>query len=375
MDELKPSPRNELLFSIAEKLRGAPAKLGRANPILGRLSSMVLGDIPKGLEHWAYGDSPLGPPANAPAVRIDRALPMLEAAPIGVVGSALGKGVAMAQLVPALPLRNVDVTAAKRLADRIRLANDAEKSGATKDEIWKMFGLTEAPGNIFPGRSGKLSNAHTAPETGAYHTKWLEEIDPENRLKPLSSINRAKYVNQVFDSPELFRQYPFLKDIEFKLDNPRKNLGGLFEPGMGERGRMSVYKELDDPALQGVAAHELSHGIMHNFGQVNSLGHGAEDLTPEMRNRINNMAGYMQVDPFAAEKYGNVPDQMLEFAKMPSGRTSNRTGSWDRSAGEALAEAVRTRLRIPTDMRKAVDPSYAYPKDPLLSDVIMDRSA
>jgi hypothetical protein len=364
-DELKASPRNEFLFSLAQKLRAAPGKLSQASPVLGTLSRAALGDIPQGLEHWAYGDSPLGPPANAPMFN-EKALPMLEAAPIGALGP-LAKGAALAQLVPARPLLNADATAAKRLADRIRGADDAIMQQATPDEVWKQFGLTRAPGNPLIGRTGKIGE-------NAYHTRWLEEIDSLNRLKSKDSVRSARDVGDVFDSSKLFRQYPDLLDIQFKLGDPNKKMGGAYFPGAR---RIEMYRDLDDPDFPGIAAHELNHGIMDHFGQVNATGHGVDTpLTQTERNRLINMAGYMSADSFGNEKYGQVPEQLLEFARIGDGRTVNQAGAWDRSAGETLAEAVRKRRMLTPEVAKQINPAYQYPsKDYPLSDAVMDRGA
>jgi hypothetical protein len=165
-----------------------------------------------------------------------------------------------------------------------------------------------------------------------------------------------------------------LLDIQFKLGDPNKKMGGAYFPGAR---RIEMYRDLDDPDFPGIAAHELNHGIMDHFGQVNATGHGVDTpLTQTERNRLINMAGYMSADSFGNEKYGQVPEQLLEFARIGDGRTVNQAGAWDRSAGETLAEAVRKRRMLTPEVAKQINPAYQYPsKDYPLSDAVMDRGA
>lgn len=357
MDEVKASPRNELLFSIAQKLREAPAKLRRVRPVLGSLGEFVLGGIPKGLEHYAYGDSPLGPPANAPMVRADRAFDMLEATPIAAVAGGL-PGKAAAQLVPARPLLNADATAAQRLAQRIRKADDAVLQGASTDELWKNFGLSPAPGLVHSRMSGKV-----APDV--YHARWLEELDPENLLQKNfdpTQVGRSS-IHQVFNSPELFRQYPHLKDIEVDVipaSKRKKGTEGEFWFTKGPAGRIELPQDSSNPA--DVLRHELSHGVMHNFGQANASGYGALELSDKTRGSIADMNSYLQLtqDP---RMLGSVPMQLEDFIRRPEGHLFNRTGTWDRSSGEAIAEAVRMRANVSPEYRAANPPDMAYPVD------------
>lgn len=370
MDELKPSPRNELLWQIAQKLRSAPAELGRANPVLGRLSEVALGDIPKGLEHWAYGDRMFGPPANAPLVN-DRTLSMLESAPIGAAGG-VAKGAALAQLVPARPLFNADALAARKLHERVREAERLRYMGASDSDIWHDLKLTRAPGLVHPRMTGR-----TAPDL--YHSTWLEEIDPANRLKRGVDFTQPGVMSadQVFDSPALFSQYPQLRDLEVELVQPGgtgKALG-LFNPNKGPAGRLQA--PIDAPDMQGTLAHEMSHGVMNVFNQGNSFGHGVgTSLTPEQASDMASLAEMMQYTAKPHDTFGRVPEQIMDYLRSPEGRNRQGTGAWNKSSGEAIAEAVRMRSNQPTQYLLERPPHEAYPTDisSLHNDQVVQRA-
>lgn len=372
MDELKPSPRNELLYGLAQKLRSAPAKLSKANPVLGRLSEMVLGDIPKGLEHWAYGDSPLGPPANAPMFN-ERALPMLEAAPIGALGAAT-KGAALAQLVPARPLLNADALAASRLSKRIAQADDAMMQGANAKDIWEFFGLQKAPGAAHVRQTGKIG-----PDS--YQTRWLEEINPENKL--LKGFDPTRIgespIDKVFDSPELFRQYPQLREMTVDITDgklPEGNLGEFqFLKNRGA-GKLVMPNNAQDPA--GTLTHELSHGVMHNLRQGSSVGYGGGHISEPMRGALGDVGAYLESMPGSALDYGKVPEQLYRLSVAPNGRTTMRNGTWDLSAGETLAETARHRSgtgSLSEMFRKTRAPEEDYPVANPLNDILVERAA
>jgi len=378
MDEIKASPRHKYLGVLSDLLRKGSEGIRPFEPTAAPLVSDFLGSLGKGTEGWAYGDRLLGPPAGAPMVT-DKSLDMLGALPLGAAGkgAALGagalgaKGLALAQLVPARPLLNADPIAAARLATRIKKADDAVVEGAMPEDIWHDFKLLKSPGLAHPQMTGKVGDK-------LHHARWMEEIDPENAIRRDFDPTQVglSYANQVFDSPELFRQYPKLGDIQFEVTpGMKQGVLGQFDPNKSEFGRILVPSTAPD--FRGTASHELSHGVMNQFKQANSYGHGASRVTPENRITIEDMSHLLRDEDPTRKYYGKVPEFMNDFVFLPNGATRNRAGGWDMSSGEALAEAVRSRTKMHPEARKVVSPAEHFPQDSskLHNDQVITRAA
>ena len=375
MDELKEPPRNELAYWLSQKLRSVnPSAVGRASPVLGALGGFVKGavtdPVARGLESWAYGDRAFGPSANAPLVN-ERTMEMASALPLGL--GAKG-AMATAQLVPARPLLNADALAASRLAKRIREADDAVVEGANARDIWEFFGLQRAPGLVHPRQTGKIADK-------LHQTRWLEELNPENKIvKGFDPARVGEYpVDKVFDSPELFRQYPELRNITLEVTPSQfsdKSLGEF--QYLKNKGYGKIVIPSNSPDFQGTAAHELSHGVMHNLGQVSSYGYGGGNVNELMHGAIGDVGAYLESLPGSAQALGKVPEQLYRMSTAPNGRTSLRNGLWDLSSGETLAET--SRLRSGADslsdlMRKARAPEEDFPVANPLNDYLVERAA
>lgn len=375
-DQIKAPPR-AWYGPVADMLRKGASKIRPYEPGALPLVSDTLDSLGRGVDAWSYGDRMFGPPANAPLVN-ERTQNMIGALPLGAGSKALGMGASLAQLVPARPLLNADATAAARLAKRIAGADDAVKQGGDVSEIWKQFGLTPAPGLAHPKQTGKVADK-------LYHTRWLEEIEPQNAMKPgAADIQTHKYLDQVMDSPDLLRQYPFLRDVEFHVSGVKnKDAAAWFKPQSGTQGQIEMFDgALKQPgskpgeAFGDVASHEISHAVMAGFGQSNAYGHGVSDrLQPSAMSSLADMTGYMQADPFADEKYGWVPEQLMKMLTSPQGRSQAGNGWWDRSAGETIAELVSKRRQMTNAGERLPAPTDMYDPTQVINDNVMDKAA
>lgn len=364
MDELKPSPRNELLYSLAQKLRAAPAALGRANPILGRLAEGALGDIPKGLEHYAYGDSPLGPPANAPLLRTDRALPMLEAAPIGAAMKAPG-AVSSAMLIGASPTDPKVQTLLKLL-----------RLGATGEEAWQDTGRA-----IVPTRPGYLKspiheNQPFVKEVsdlgyrGKPDMQWTlgEKESLANKLDPIqrpAALERAKYADlflpgrwklgDLIEHPELFRERPDLPDLKVHID-PKETGYGSYSP-TNRSITLGTKTFLENPGKghKSTILHELMHDQQRVFGMPGGYNVKRATLKPEERDKLARTYDFFNKNKIA----GNDPDLMYNMYNMTQYRNAPYK-LYRNVLGEQQARAVQERLSMPDSLRAENSPTASY---------------
>lgn len=371
MDELKPSPRNEFLFSLAQKLREAPGALSRANPILGTLARSVLGDIPQGLEHYAYGDSPLGPPANAPMVDIKKAVPMLEATPLAALG-ALPKGAAM--MVPAVKLR--DLGTRSRLAEMLNnLKTTPESRGATADKIWEELSLIEVPtpASVKPGVKQFMQElpdegVRLSPSLPRMTRLDLETAVPRFqpiardrvRVRGLERLNKGELLQSgeyrlgdALEHPELFKMFPELQDVKFNIKNDLAKTSSLgsYNPGTGSI-EVNPFKlitgTIDQDPLR-IALHEATHALQHKYGYMSGSSPDIH-LGLQTRDRdFRRLQGRTDLDP------------MLQVHIARTLRSEpNAFRMYEKNPGEIMARESERRITMPPDVRSEVRPGAEY---------------
>jgi len=105
MGEIKPTPRNPAMGSVADFVRGVrdlanQYEIKKFVPLLGGMGvgDLLLGKSPEELEEWAYGNAPMRIPemTNVPMVKTGRKEQLADTLFLGADVSGLGKGAGLA---------------------------------------------------------------------------------------------------------------------------------------------------------------------------------------------------------------------------------------------------------------------------------------
>jgi hypothetical protein len=196
-----------------------------------------------------------------------------------------------------------------------KLAQDMESQGYKRSQIWD--------------------------KTGTYRNQngdWRQEIsDKEFKIKQREFKDQETYkFSDVFDHPELYKAYPFLKDYTIQIDS---NLGSL--------GSWNAYKKLmrirPDQLSRIVAVHELQHAVQAvekpkdvTFdGDDNFTSKAIQKAIPDMSNWDVYTAYHTEMDAFSAEDRIDFDDWQRQ-QNIPTNNTTKyvtiqdkpNTGPW-----------------------------------------------
>ena len=265
-------------------------------------------------------------------------------------------------------------------AERLGIRNlgDAEameRSGATREEIWRETGWWKA-------KDGK----------------WRIEIpDPtfaKNSLKLLNETGRI-YLQWLFlDSPELFKAYPYLNDVWVRVSKLPRGTAGRVDRSLHRDGREDIYIRpsllKNKGELRSVLLHEVQHLIQHQEGlaeggssdEFRKLISERDDLTAKLRTAARQegydewfsglsqeardfMAGSSEItmamafantlDEERRGKFHEIADAIRALDKAVNGSRS----AWDAYvslAGEVEARNVQKRLSMTPEERAATPP-------------------
>jgi hypothetical protein len=375
MDELKASPRNEALWNLAQKLRRAPAALGRASPVLGALagsgSEMLTEPIARGLEHWAYGDRAFGPPAGAPLVT-DRTLDMASALPLGAMAQA--PKAAAASFVPLFGRKGAQ-------------AAELLSQGASSDELWSKLQALAVPRRpkdvMLPGRRFLTE---IDDSKAAFKVPFLRQAEKEqlaerlggDPLKLASALRRANNMampmpgeyrmEDLLYHPELFQAAPTLRDASVRIGfDPKLLARGQYTPQKNAISlNLASHMTSDTPGLSGpmgTLLHEGGHGIQHAYNLPGGSSPSVFQKGPEVFNMAQ--AGLDAAGPLDSRTRQQW-ERLLRLKNEPY-------RLYRESPGEQLATATQDRLHLGREGREAFDPnqtsftSFESAVDPLFA--------
>jgi hypothetical protein len=203
-------------------------------------------------------------------------------------------------------------------------AMDMAKKGIHRDEVFARTGwFQDAGGNwlsIINDRNARmklhnLDNLGTDPNYPQYGDLYGPKAP--NIMKP-----GTQKVGDVFDHPELYEAYPFLKDIPIEYIPPEMVTGaggyrmsGGYHPPMGSTPHKLALAPNTPEGLQSVLVHELQHAIQYRelHGRGGSAGEflppGFEEGLAHLengKNDIENLFHQAGLDPNDVQRYHGI---------------------------------------------------------------------
>lgn len=141
------------------------------------------------------------------------------------------------------------------------------KASGDKDETYKLN-----LGDIFQddfsdvGVGQKQYQYEFVKDPGYFEDKVQKKKDAKGKeIAGISHTLESTLVN-VLDHPELFKAYPFLKDVKIRIDNPKRERGertfGYFTPkDKSITINANSFNDLDSMQILGTLIHEVQHNI------------------------------------------------------------------------------------------------------------------
>jgi len=390
-----PPKGGQWMLKLAEVLRGAAE---RAAPALDLPGLPLFGEtyrsLARGVENWAYGDSPIDTRANTPLVN-ERTADMAGALPIGAAGNAAAAAKA-SLLIPIIRGRNADKLAEANLIKRAELADALKAQGATPGDIWHDAQVSEVLRPTNRGRKadeGKWLHEIAAPKDLFSPYASMADNDkfdllgrPENMLfaeklrKSSPSSPEAREYSNVFandsliagegpardalDWPELDAQYPSILDMKMEFHpksvamnshtrgeyDPRANKATVFPASMTENPG-------DTGAPRRVLMHEMQHGVQQNFGLPTGGAPGAWDSQRQayMMDLVNELR---RLQKSGDAKTFNDAEILIQQIYPQANRTEYE--QYKNLMGEAQARAVSSRDLLTSREKAASHPLEVY---------------
>ena len=218
---------------------------------------------------------------------------------------------------------------------RLRAAEDALGRQRYRGHVWEDEG-------VYIGKDGK--------------PRW--EIDDSNARMRIMRPGDVTSLDRAWDHPELFRQYPELKNVEVGVEDMEPGWGGYFDP---QKNRIVISPYSNHPL--GVIGHETQHAIQDLEGLAPG-GHGdvisAYTQLPWRDTKLKLYQKYQQVGAAGmtakeldALKAAQDRIKMFNDPKYGPGIAHEL---YRRSAGEAEARNVETRLGWDDELRRKTPP-------------------
>ena len=286
-----------------------------------------------------------------------------------------------------------------RHADAAR-AEQMEKEGKNRDEIWQATKTMKAPDNEFRQELSDLAmryNSNTAKDRqfeaekqrflqAASRAKSLEELDDAEKhfeKQTLNLLNNPSGKAQEFvEHPELFEAYPELSNYVFRQLEPTNSqftapetVNGYYSPGAQ---RITINSNA--PNKRSTALHELQHAIQEIEGWQG--GSSPEEMAAKLADRdiaktreadLQKLIQEMQLTLPASQnnliltegqKLKNIQD-FLNKTKQLEGET-DPYDAYRKVSGEEEARMVQERRNYPEEKLAERPPYLDYETDPSL---------
>lgn len=382
-DQMKPTPRSTILGLFSD-LVNLPLEYmsspERTQQMQGAAQFLYGTGIPKTLERASYGDSLFtgsGMTLRPREETINAAMnvaPMLPAA--GRVGRAVGRlaGEEINAAMTGQPTRSLlgQLTPKPKqifIGENAKTWDKAnaekflqlEKLGADPVDAWKQTGTFRSP-------DGKLRQeiSDAKSMSGEKLYSWGEATDLQRGNSTV--VRRQKALLH----PELSAAYPDTKNIMVSL-KPNKS-GGYYEIGIDNIGVPVIGEK--NAADRSLMLHEIQHAIQQREGFAGGANPNAPypaGVRDQMiRDQFEQLKLATQYDPTNPYSSPNTltDEELLQMAirNTDSANGIGRMQAYLRSAGEAEARAVQSRMNMTPEQRLETYPiqSYDVPVDQLI---------
>lgn len=312
-------------------------------------------------------------PADVAGLGIDGFSDISNYLPLGIFGGASAKGFKRAgrkfsglwDKKPRFEINDMDMKINRRAGTNFMKGEDADKYWSMTDKDRKSF-------DRYAGMSEMDIKPFQEKRYDALKSKYgLPEYDHD--------------LDNVIDHPELFKNYPELKDIQVKFDYSMGRNTASYND-MRQRIKVDGYLKDDPEELKKTLLHEIQHYVQHEegFAQGGNPGQFAKDLFASKSiaeadiHQLNLEMGEKVKAMDSLEKYrfkpgvgGKIKEKLASLKKEYEGlmerklslvdkaQVDIRGESFDRYqklAGEAEARDVSARMNFTDAERQATQP-------------------
>ncbi len=279
----------------------------------------------------------------------------------------------------------------------VKAAEKLKESGASRKEIWEKTGLFQGPEGVW---------RHEISDTGAGLVAGLERNPYDKELLSPVSMFKPKKLGELIDHPELYRNFPELKDADVKSTGFNFGLKGGFD----EKSNTFYLGGGKAADVRSTLLHEIQHYVQGKGGMARG-GSSEQFLAPdvaEMRKELNDQwreyrdNGWKDVNEYTfgqaveKEKKG---EKLYDFEKEELQKARGlrdfhgaaqlilRRRALDklenyaykqymRLAGEVEARTVQKRQDMTPEERRATPPweSYDLPEESFITRMTVGRA-
>jgi hypothetical protein len=282
--------------------------------------------------------------------------------------------------------------------DAAALAEQMEKEGKNRNEIWKATRTVRAPDNQWKQELSDLNMKYSASPVRSrqYETdrkRYSQAIDKATtqdelqaaqkyyeKQRGINSLNFIGKAQEFIEHPELFQAYPELANYAFRELEPThkkftapQNAYGFYSPG-----QKTVTVNTDAPFKRSTALHELQHAIQEIEGWQG--GSSPEEMAlkifqrdqakDDVRILERSVNGMRSSDPVKYASQIQVEEQMLKKAQDELNKTKQLEGETDpydayrKVSGEEEARMVQARRDYPEEKLAERPPFLDYEAKP-----------
>lgn len=213
-------------------------------------------------------------------------------------------------------------------------------------------------------------------ETGTWKGpdgKWRQEISDQSAKLTLGrgtpdeyGAIEAKTFEGALKHQQLKRAYPELNEITFLHYPKEEYLGANFDP----RDMVVTMGQKAMNPKEGVALHELQHGIQRKegFAQGGSPSNVLDEWYSNVNKQLSSLSKQMdslpeferKFDKTKQEQYNILRSQYDELMSQKLYNPPNAEEAYRRLAGEAEARATQARMNMTSEQRRATFPEESY---------------
>jgi Large polyvalent protein associated domain 23 len=151
----------------------------------------------------------------------------------------------------------------------LRQAQAALKAGADRDQVWKDTGWYQAKDGIW---RFEIDDSHS--QLGKDFNEEFHLFNPTKK-----EVFQTK-LGEVLDHPELYAQYPFLKDIKVEVNRTAAGIAAYYSMLKEVQINYDYYLKLNNEQRLATVLHEVQHAIQDregfSYGPISS-GQKGED--------------------------------------------------------------------------------------------------
>ncbi len=225
--------------------------------------------------------------------------------------------------------------------------------------IFKVAGFDVRQSGTFAGpKAAEWALRKTGKFTNLMDKKPRFEIDDRKSKVDLGEIYTNGFysasLNKVLKHPELFKQYPELKDIKVKLEPLDLGTNGFYDPKTNSITINELAVESVDPKQ--LLLHEVQHVIqgIEGFARGASVGMDEKEIIRKFRPMVENLPAFRDLKTEVEKN-----DFIINFARSQTRSNDLRELAYDayrKSSGEIESRSVENRMGMTPEQRATTLP-------------------